>query len=151
MSRRLFASAFTVPLLPTEEKASVSYDEDRSLNVDSHGVPVVEREQVAQNGTITEVRGEASDRDNAATFGTVTRASGEAADRMPTLGTQTMLQGESSDYQSISASRVPTGNSAVLLGTRTAAPGEPTDPPHAREAMRIDCLSARPATRRVVR
>ena len=151
MSRRLFASAFTVPLLPAEETASFGYNNGRSLNLDSDGVPAVQQGEISMTGTITEVRGEASDPDNVAALGTLTKARGEAADRMPMLTTQTRIRKERSDRESAYGHRTSARNhSVVLLGTQTAGSGEPSDPSIPRDTTRIEGPGARPA-RRVTR
>lgn len=149
MSRSLFASAFTVPLLPAEEQEPFGYNDSRSLNLDLNGVPVVERGEISKTGTITEVRGEANDPDNVAVLGTVTKVRGEAADRMPPVATQTRIRGERSDREITRGAPI-RNRSVVLLGTHTAGPGEPPDPSESRKTMRIDEPNARPA-RHVVR
>jgi hypothetical protein len=133
VSRQLFASRFTIPHLAAGEEAPFSYDEKRSLNVRPDGSPVVEHGDVTTMGTITKVRAEASDRDSAEALVTITKASGEASDRAETTATQTRVKGEYADHLEDQASaHYGEAPAAVLLGTHTAGPGEPTDPPHAR-------------------
>lgn len=129
MSRRLFASNFTVPLLPPGKETPFSYDEDRALNVKPDGKPVVESSGATATGTITEVRAEASDRDDVEALGTITKAAGEASDRTAIIATQTRIRGERSDHvEDQPSNRGQRGVPAILLGTHTAGPGEPTDP-----------------------
>src|SRR4051812_30278752 len=100
MSRRIFASAFTVAPLPAGEEFSFRYDDERSLSLDERGVPLVEHTSISRTGTITEVRGEASDKDRGdragGSLGTITKVRGEASDRAPMLATQTRVQRERS-------------------------------------------------------
>ena len=148
VSRRIFASAFTVAPLPANEEVSFRYDSKRSLNLDDSGEPWVNRAKSSRTGTVTEVRGEASDRDRAdearASLDTITKVRGEASDRAPMLATDTRIRRECSSDQNADGTQASAGS---LLGTQTAGPGEPSDPPRGRGDIPVRAPSARPVRR----
>ena len=121
MTRRLFAAAFTVPVRDSVPGPDARYDEARGLNLDPRGNPLVGGEVGEQPGTLTEVRGESSDRAaQRPMLGTFTKVrEGEAPDRRPSLGTETRVAPEGRDPQ--------VTDLRGLLITETAAPGEPRD------------------------
>jgi len=124
--RRLFAEAFTVPLLePDSPELELHYDEERCMNVDSEGRVFVET-GLSSGGadTFTEVRAEQDDfdRGDAGRLDTVTKVRREGDDfesRFLMLATETRVPGERDDFAR--------GAVDPCLGTKTSVRGESDD------------------------
>lgn len=125
MSRQLFASRFLSPVLDGPESPQQNYDEERSLNLDSDGRPLVETAPAAHTRTVTEVRAESDDRhreDGAlvAALGTVTKVHNEPPDSLAALATNTRVRGERADLFDPDEDRSRSGGAAAgPLGTQT--------------------------------
>jgi hypothetical protein len=104
---RLFAEAFSVPLLPSDgTEPELRYDEERALNVLPDGRPFIEVGRAGGTETLTEVRSEADDydesgHDDEVALTTVTKVASERDDvTRAHLGTQTetRVPGEKDDF-----------------------------------------------------
>lgn len=120
----MFASHFLAPVVDGPDQPQPVYDEERSLNLDSDGRPLVESVPTAQTRTVTEVRAESDDlhREDGAmagALGTVTKVASEPPDSFAAFGTNTRVRGERTDYADPDEGGSRFGGAASLLGTQT--------------------------------
>jgi hypothetical protein len=123
---RLFAEAFSVPLLPSDgTEPELRYDEERALNVLPDGRPFIEVGRAGGTETLTEVRSEADDYDES------------GHDDEVALTTVTKVASERDDVTETSVSREPDDEDRDARGvegffsfgtvTKTSVAGEADD------------------------